>query len=78
MKGLAESLKESLDEARLAKGNAAILATEIESAVTQSIINVWDEKGIELTRKDIVDALESVAKSYEVNKHIDWANKLIK
>ena len=50
----------------------------LTEAVTNGIIAAWDEAGLEFTHKDIKDALEKIAKDYDVDKEIDWAKEYMK
>lgn len=71
MKTLAEHLNEQLLERRVYKN----LEEALTEHITDGIIAAWDESGLEFTHKDIKDALENLAKNYDVDKHIDWAKE---
>lgn len=46
--------------------------------ITQGLIAAWDEAGLEFTHQDVKDALERVAKNYDVDKEINWAHDIMK
>lgn len=50
----------------------------LEENITKGIIEAWDDTGLEFTHKDIKETLEKLAKEYDVDKHIDWAEKYMK
>lgn len=74
MKSLTEHMKEQLNERRVYK----TLEDALEDSITSGIITAWDEAGITFTHKDIKEALEKIAKNYDVDKHIDWAKEYMK
>lgn len=74
MKNLVEHLKEQLLERRVYKN----LEDALTDHITSGIIAAWDESGLEFTHKDIKEALENLAKNYDVDKYIDWAKEYMK
>lgn len=74
MKTLTETLNSSINERMLYRDLYSVL----EYHVTEAIKAAWDELGIDLTHADIKEALDKLAKDYDVDKQIDWAKKYIK
>lgn len=74
MKTLTEHIKEQLLERRVYR----TLEDALTDSITSGIITAWDEAGLEFTHKDIKDALEKLAKDYDVDKQIDWAKEHMK
>ena len=75
MKNLQSYIAESIVSERMIYRDLDQALTEY---ITNGIIAAWDEAGLEFTHKDIKDALEKIAKNYDVDKEISWARTVIK
>lgn len=75
MKNLQKYIAESIVSERK---NFKDLEQALTSYITDGIIAAWDEAGLEFTHKDIKDALEKIAKDYDVDKQIGWAKEYMK
>lgn len=75
MKTLDEYINEQLVTERK---NFKDLEQALTSYITDGLIAAWDEAGLEFTHKDVKDALEKLAKNYDVDKEISWAKEYIK
>ena len=75
MKNLQSYIAESIVSERMLYRDLDQALTEY---ITNGIIAAWDEAGLEFTHKDIKDALEKIAKNYDVDKEISWARTVIK
>lgn len=75
MKNLQSYIAESIVSERMIYRDLDQALTEY---ITKGIIAAWDEAGLKFTHQDIKDALENIARNYDVNKEISWARKIIK
>lgn len=75
MKTLDEYINEQLVTERK---NFKDLEQALTSYITDGLIAAWDEAGLEFTHKDVKEALEKLAKNYDVDKEISWAKEYIK
>lgn len=71
---LIESQENNVNERRIWKSLDECLVEH----VTQAFKDAWDESGIEFTHKEVKEALEKLAKTYDIDKEIDWAADIIK
>jgi len=75
MKTLNEYINEQLVTERK---NFKDLEQALTSYITDGLIAAWDEAGLQFTHQDVKDALEKLAKNYDVDKEISWAKEHIK
>ena len=75
MKNLQSYIAESIVSERMIYRDLDQALTEY---ITNGIIAAWDEAGLKFTHQDIKDALENIARNYDVDKEISWARKIIK
>lgn len=75
MKNLQSYIAESIVSERMIYRDLDQALTEY---ITKGIIAAWDEAGLKFTHQDIKDALENIARNYDVDKEISWARKIIK